>query len=631
MHLRRLIVLWAALGCANLLGAQARYEVVRPNDNRARAGISSGNVLAVRLEARVAVWHPSGEDQPGAAIPVFAEMGRQAQVPGPLIRVPGGTDIIATVRNAIPGQMLTIHGLHSRPVAGAAFNDSIQLVPGQITTLRFRLDRPGTYYYWGTTSGAAFGDRRGADAQLTGAIVVDEPGERAPRDRIFVIGMWGDSVADPYDASRRRELVVLNGRPWPHSDRVQYEKGDSVRWRVINASASPHPMHLHGFYFRVNRRGDGRADTAQSARDLTHTAYMPPGSTASLSWLANRLGNWLFHCAEPAHSLARTALGFPQLASSAAQRAPTGSARPYYMNEMGGLVAGVEILAAEDDTMPPEPVPEPMRRFRMLLRSNPGSTPSRPYYGVTVSETAMDAVEPIGQSVGVPLELTRGEPVSIMVHNRTPEPTTVHWHGIEIDSYYDGVAGFSGVRPEVTPVIAPSDSFEVRMTPPRAGTFTYHSHADEARQIRAGIVGAIVVSDSTARTDASRDITVLVSTPSDSADAERAVLINGGLGPAPLELRQGTSYRLRLINMTAARPALHAELLMDSTVITWRPIAQNGVELPAARRLVRTARQRISIGETLDVEFFPTRAAEYRLHLRAGDGSLLGELALSVR
>ena len=34
--------------------------------------------------------------------------------------------------------------------------------------------------------------------------------------------------------------------------------------------------------------------------------------------------------------------------------------------------------------------------------------------------------------------------MSIMVVNHLTEPTAVHWHGIELESYFDGVAGFSG-------------------------------------------------------------------------------------------------------------------------------------------------------------------------------------------
>ena len=37
--------------------------------------------------------------------------------------------------------------------------------------------------------------------------------------------------------------------------------GDTVRMRLINAGAAVHPMHLHGFYFDVDSRGDERADS----------------------------------------------------------------------------------------------------------------------------------------------------------------------------------------------------------------------------------------------------------------------------------------------------------------------------------------------------------------------------------
>ncbi|HEX7938629.1 MAG TPA: multicopper oxidase domain-containing protein, partial [Gemmatimonadaceae bacterium] len=258
-------------------------ERVRANDNRARAGVQGSNTLAIRMEARMAMWYPDGDDKPGAMIPVFAELGRAPQVPGPLIRAPGGTDVIVMVRNAIPNATLTIHGLHTRPAIaapGASFNDSVVIAPGTFQTLRFKLDRPGTYYYWGTTTGRAF-NRRGEDAQLSGAIVVDEPGERTPRDRVFVIGMWTDTTADS-TRHRQRELVVLNGRTWPAPDRVQYEKGEIVRWRVINASVDAHPMHLQGFYYRVLRRGDALVDTALGTRsELVHTERVPSGGTYS--------------------------------------------------------------------------------------------------------------------------------------------------------------------------------------------------------------------------------------------------------------------------------------------------------------------------------------------------------------
>ncbi|HEX9564019.1 MAG TPA: multicopper oxidase domain-containing protein [Gemmatimonadaceae bacterium] len=45
---------------------------------------------------------------------------------------------------------------------------------------------------------------------------------------------------------------------------------------------------------------------------------------------------------------------------------------------------------------------------------------------------------------GTPLILKQGAHVAITVINRLPEPTTVHWHGMELESYFDGVSGWSG-------------------------------------------------------------------------------------------------------------------------------------------------------------------------------------------
>ena len=38
----------------------------------------------------------------------------------------------------------------------------------------------------------------------------------------------------------------------------------------------------------------------------------------------------------------------------------------------------------------------------------------------------------------------------------------------------------------------PRDSFVARFTPPRAGTFVYHTHVNESRQQLAGLAGALV-------------------------------------------------------------------------------------------------------------------------------------------
>ncbi len=66
--------------------------------------------------------------------------------------------------------------------------------------------------------------------------------------------------------------------------------------------------------------------------------------------------------------------------------------------------------------------------------------------------------------------------------NHLSTPTIIHWHGLELDSYYDGVMG-GGAGNQVTPLIAPGASFTARFTPNRAGTFIYHSHSADPNQL----------------------------------------------------------------------------------------------------------------------------------------------------
>ena len=59
---------------------------VRPNDNRRPAGVLRDKQLTLDIEARLAEWHPDGDAAPGAMVSSFAEPGRVAEIPGPLVR-----------------------------------------------------------------------------------------------------------------------------------------------------------------------------------------------------------------------------------------------------------------------------------------------------------------------------------------------------------------------------------------------------------------------------------------------------------------------------------------------------------------------------------------------------------------
>jgi FtsP/CotA-like multicopper oxidase with cupredoxin domain len=651
MPLRRIALVVAALpliATASSSAAAQAVERVRVNDNRAPGGVKLSGALAIRMEVKLAMWYPDGESRPGVQIPAFAELGTAPRVPGPLIRAPGGTDVIVVLRNSLLNQTLTVHGLHARPAiapAGQMFTDSIVIPAGTTQQVRFRLDRPGTYFYWATTNGRPF-DRRGDDSQLNGAIVVDEPGERTPRDRIFVLSMWSDTVPVSSDSvrHRQRELSAINGVAWPAPERVQYQKGDIARWRVINASADAHPMHLHGFYYRVTRRGNGMADTvlvpttataaAAAAFPVQHTERVAGGGTYSATFVTDKLGAWLFHCEDPAHSEARAPLGYE---SRNVTRA------------VGGLATIVEVTPADDDTtwkLPPAQPPYPARRFRMLLRPNLGSTASLPIYGIALHELGLETPPPdTGQRIGPTLVLNRSEPVSVWVVNQLPEPASLTW-GVEGESIFDGVPGVSGVKPiplprnapqpktppppPYAPLIAPNDSFEVRLQPPRVGTFAYHAVVSPSRQISAGIVGAVVVTEKN-RYDAALNIPMVISSPSDSALAEHALLLNGSASPAPLELKRGGTFRVRAMAFVVGRPDVVLELRQqDTTFAAWRPVARDGIELAATERVSMPGRVSLATGQVRDFEFLPIRVGEYRLEARTPNGTVLAVQPIRV-
>jgi len=236
-----------------------------------------------------------------------------------------------------------------------------------------------------------------------------------------------------------------------------------------------------------------------------------------------------------------------------------------------------------------------------------------------------------GFHAGPPIVLVRGQPVGIMVVNRTNVPTSIHWHGIELESYFDGVAGFSGTVQRLAPVIAPRDSFEARFTPPHAGTFMYHTHIDETRQQRAGLAGVLLVLEPGKRYDPATDIPILISSPSDDESEAHRVLLNGSLTPPPLDLERGVRYRLRFVNITTGRPGMRVEMRRDSALAMWTPLAKDGADLPASRRVMQPARQRISIGETFDFEVTPSLPGTTRLEMLTVGGTLLGAVLVHVR
>jgi FtsP/CotA-like multicopper oxidase with cupredoxin domain len=600
-------------------GHAPALETIRINDNRGEAGSLQGTTLTVRLETREGEWHPDSDRDPGINVLAFAVEGGPLQIPGPLIRVIEGTEVQAFVRNRLEKEPLIVHGMYTRPAATAP--EPVVIEPGQVREIRFRAGAPGTYYYWGATSHATLPLRAARDTQLYGGFLVEPRGGAAQSERVFLIGVWA-TVSDtlvPSDVNR----MVMNGKSWPHTERLSYQLGDAVHLRIINVGGAVHPMHLHGFYFKVDSRGDERADAifpASSSPRLVNTERLAPGRTFSLTWTPTRAGNWLFHC----HDMSHIAPALPIDGSKPAEHQHVTN---HALEMMAGPVVGISVVgkdasaSASNDTK--------RRNLRLIAKVDTGGDSKEPAYGFALDEAGKTTPAAPPYLPSPPIILKRGEPVSISVVNELPEATAIHWHGIELESYYDGVAGFSGTTARPSPAIAPGQSFEARFTPPRSGTFIYHTHVDEMRQQQAGLNGALIVVDDPATYDPTHDIVLLVSVPRKEVETDK-VYINGSTTPAALELKVGERYRLRFINIHIFRPSMRMRLLNGDTLLTWRGIAKDGMDLPLDQSVVGPSEIQMGNGETYDFEFSPTAPGDMRLDVTNAVGDLLTRMPIRV-
>jgi manganese oxidase len=613
----------AQLGASPLVVVRDAVKPAPPeraaiNDNRTPAGELNGGVLTLQLEARPAQWFPEADNGKSVLTWGFAEPGRQPQMPGPLIRVPAGTLVRLTLRNLVDST-LVIYGLHTRP---GTDDDTVQVAPGGARHVSFRLDAPGTYFYWATFPGRTIEDRLTLDAGLSGALIVDPRGTAKPRDRVLVISDW---FQPPVGDRGPLEAMAINGKGWPHTERFEFVEGDSVHWRVINVTSVAHPMHLHGFYFRPTDLGSWFQNTsyAAGAQWLANTHLLLPGQTMAIAWQPTQPGNWVFHChfafhVSPNVSLDPTAEA-PIHADHSGGGPPTGGATPH---AMFGLVLGIHVRPAPNARHAASTAP--VRRIRLLVQSAPKRTVIEST-GHAYTTTSLGYVvqegdkSPPRDSINIPgplLVLRRGEPVQIAIVNNLDEPTGVHWHGLEIESFPDGVPGWSGTPGRIFPPIAPRDSFVAEFTPPRAGTFIYHAHAHERIQINSGLYGALLVAD--APRDTTTDRLFIVGSggpPPDTTLDSPFALVNGSATPPPLELRVGKTYRLRLINIHPDWRVIFA-LLSDTAYAQWRPVAKDGADLAPGLRRLRPAHLLTGPGETADFEFTPSTPGDLRLEIK---------------
>lgn len=168
-----------------------------------------------------------------------------------------------------------------------------------------------------------------------------------------------------------------------------------------------------------------------------------------------------------------------------------------------------------------------------------------------------------GTAPGELVRLRQGVPARIVVENRLDQETTVHWHGIRLPNAMDGVPGLT------QPPIRPGESFVYEFTPPDAGTFWYHPHANSLEQLGRGLAGAVIVEEREP-VAVDRDLVWMLSDwrlteegsiasgfgnrmeAGMSGRVGNTVTLNGSVSEAEA-FQSGERIRLRLVNASLAR------------------------------------------------------------------------------
>ena len=201
----------------------------------------------------------------------------------------------------LPSGMDGVGGLSQRPIA-----------PGETFLYQFPLAQNGTFMYH-----AHHDEMTQIALGLTGMFVIHPRRDPEPVDRDVAIMLheWyvepGTSRPDPNKMSDFN-LLTMNGKAFPGTDPLVVGHNERVRIRFGNLSPMDHhPIHLHGHAWETVATDGGAIP--RSARHPDTTVLVPVGSTRTVQFVADALGDWAMHCHMTHHVMNQMGHGTPNM------------------------------------------------------------------------------------------------------------------------------------------------------------------------------------------------------------------------------------------------------------------------------------------------------------------------------
>ncbi len=219
-----------------------------------------------------------------------------------------------------------------------------------------------------------------------------------------------------------------------------------------------------------------------------------------------------------------------------------------------------------------------------------------------------------GTAPGPTIEAVEGDRVRILVTNKLPEHTTVHWHGLLLPNGMDGVGGLT------QPQIPSGKTCVYEFTVKKSGTFMYHPHADEMLQMAMGMMGLFIVHPKNpSERHVDRDYAFLLAsykvdpgslTPNPSEMLDFNVWsFNNRVFPAiaPLVAKTGERVRIRVGNLTMTNHPIHLH------GVTFKVTGTDGGWVPPSAQWPEVTTD-VPVGGMRVIEFVADAPGDWALH-----------------
>ncbi len=282
---------------------------VAPNGSKAEYKVIDG-VKIFHLVAQPVKWQVAE----GLKIRTW---GYNGTVPGPMIEVAEGDRVRIYVSNHLPAPT-SVHWHGLRLPAGMDGVSGITqppIKPGETFKYEFIVQDSGTFMYH-----PHFDSMTQEGMGMTGMIIVHErhPDKEKRPDRDFGIMLHEWKIEAGTDRPNPNEMtdfnvLTMNGKAMPSTEPLVAALGDKVWIRYGNLSAMDHhPIHLHGYAFKVIGTDGGWAEEKSRLLPQT-TVLVQVGSAKVIEFIADNPGDWLFHCHMTHHVMNQMGHDFPNM------------------------------------------------------------------------------------------------------------------------------------------------------------------------------------------------------------------------------------------------------------------------------------------------------------------------------